>query len=161
IFTWTRGSIQSMTKQTFLKKSMNKKSFSNSYQEYLEIILRIYKEKENKDDYISNIEIATQMNIKPPSVTEFLAKLAKEGLIEWKKRKGVKLTPKGLDLANRVIDMHHLLEKFFSVVLELEDKDLKHRLACAIEHDLISEPLLAKALERSIGKVEKAQGKQP
>ena len=133
-----------------------------SYQEYLEIILRILnaKEKDNQDDYISNIEIAQALKIKPPSVTEFLAKLQKEGFIEWEKRKGVKLTQKGHDLATRVLDAHHLLEKFFSVVLELDDADLKHRVACDIEHDLIDEPKLVKALERSIEKVEEIQDKQ-
>lgn len=142
--------------------STDKAYFTESYQEYLEIILRILnaKGKENQEDYISNIEIAQALNIKPPSVTEFLAKLQKEGLIEWEKRKGVKFTEKGYELATRVLDMHHLLEKFFSVVLELDDANLKHRVACDLEHDLIEEPKLVKALERSIEKVEGIQGTQ-
>ncbi|MEX2683506.1 MAG: metal-dependent transcriptional regulator [Candidatus Sigynarchaeota archaeon] len=135
---------------------MDKTIFNQNYQEYLEVILRITKEKEGKDTFISNIEIATAMKVKPPSVTEFLVKLQKEGLIEYKKRLGVRLNPKGLDLAMKVLEMHHLLETFFTKVLELDDKDLKHRLACAIEHDLISEPRLVKALEKSIKKVEAA-----
>jgi DtxR family Mn-dependent transcriptional regulator len=139
---------------------MNKKTFTTAYQEYLEIILRISKDKENKSEFISNIEIATALKVKPPSVTEFLAKLQREGLIEYKKRLGVKLTPKGLDLANKVLENHHLLEKFFTRVLELDDKDLKHRLACAIEHDLINEPRLVMALEKSIKKVEAAASNQ-
>nr|MDO8083843.1 metal-dependent transcriptional regulator [Candidatus Sigynarchaeum springense] len=135
---------------------MDKKNFNQYYQEYLEVILRIIKEKEHKDAFINNIEIATALKVKPPSVTEFLVKLEKEGLIEYKKRLGVRLTPKGLGLATKVLEMHHLLESFFTKVLELDDKDLKHRLACAIEHDLISEPRLVKALEKSIEKVEAA-----
>ncbi len=139
---------------------MDKKRFDH-YEEYLEFILRIRNEKEDKSAFISNIELATAMNIKPPSVTEFLAKLQKKGLIEYKKRLGVRLTPKGLDLATKVLEMHHLLEKFFTKVLDLEDRDLKHRLACAIEHELIEEPRLAKALENSIKKVEAATPNQP
>ena len=133
---------------------------SESYQEYLEAILRILNEKgqDNQEDYISNIEIAQRLEIKPPSVTEFLAKLQKEGFIEWEKRKGVKLSKKGYDLAVQVLEMHRLLEKFFSVVLELDDESLKHRVACALEHELMSEPKLANALERSIEKIEGIQG---
>jgi Mn-dependent DtxR family transcriptional regulator len=152
------GSIQSMIK----KPATNKASSRESYQEYLEAILRIFneKEKENQEEYISNIEIAQRMNIKPPSVTEFLAKLQKEGLIEWEKRKGVKFTPKGFELATRVLAMHKLLEKFFSVVLDLDDEEIKHRVACSLEHDLLNEPKLANALERSIEKVERIQPPQ-
>ncbi len=131
------------------------------HQEYLEIILRICKEKEDRDAFISNIEIATALRVKPPSVTEFIVKLQNEGLIEYKKRLGVRLTPKGLDLATKVLEMHHLLEKFFTKVLELDDKDLKHRLACAIEHHLIDEPRLVKALERSIQRIDAATSRQP
>ena len=145
-----------------INKSATDKSSTESYQEYLEAILRILnsKEEENQGDYISNIEIAQRLNIKPPSVTEFLAKLQKEGLIEWEKRKGVKFTQKGYELATRVLEMHRLLEKFFSVVLELDDTDLKHEIACALEHDLMNEPKFVKALERSIEKIERIQGTQ-
>lgn len=131
------------------------------YQEYLEVILRINKEKEDKGEFISNAEIATAMKVKPPSVTEFILKLEKEGLIEYKKRQGVRLTPKGLELATKVLEMHHLLERFFKKVLELDDRDLKHKLACAIEHDLIDEPRLAKAIEKSIEKADAARARQP
>ncbi|NMC07657.1 MAG: metal-dependent transcriptional regulator [Candidatus Lokiarchaeota archaeon] len=142
---------------------MNKNTFNASYQEYLEIILRATndKEKHGTPEYVSNIEIATAMNVKPPSVTEFLLKLQREGLIEYKKRLGVKLTQKGRDLANKVLENHHLLETFFTKVLELDDASLKHRLACAIEHDLISEPNLVNALKISIQKAEAAASKQP
>jgi DtxR family Mn-dependent transcriptional regulator len=139
---------------------MDKKTFNASYQEYLEFILRITKEKESKDAYISNAEIAAAMGVKPPSVTEFLAKLQKEGLIEYEKRQGVRLTAKGFELGTKVLEMHHLLESFFTKVLELDDRDLKHRLACAIEHDLMKEPRLVKALEKSIKKVEAATPNQ-
>ena len=144
------------------KPSADKAYSTESYQEYLETILRIFneREKDNQDDYISNIEIAQRMAIKPPSVTEFLAKLQKEGLIEWEKRKGVKFTKKGYDLATRVLDTHRLLEKFFSVVLELDDTDLMHKVACELEHELMNEPKFVKALERSIEKIEGIQGKQ-
>ncbi len=140
---------------------MDKKNYKESYQEYLEVILRITKDKESKDAFINNAEIAAAMGVKPPSVTEFLAKLQKEGLIEYEKRQGVRLTAKGSELGTKVLEMHHLLESFFTKVLELDDKDLKHRLACDIEHHLMSEPRLVKALEKSIKKVEGAMPNQP
>ncbi len=101
------------------------------------------------------------MKVKPPSVTEFLAKLQAEGLIKYKKRRGVRLTAKGFELGTKVLEMHHLLETFFTKVLELDDMTLKHRLACVIEHDLMNEPQHVMALEKSIKRVEAPTPKQP
>ena len=118
---------------------------SEHIQEYLEAILRLVQSHEQETNqqvdpenggadvvWITNNEIANGLNIKPPSVTEMLDKLQKEGLIEWQKRKGVRLTEEGLKLATHVLDMHFLLEQFFTEVLELEDRELMHRLACSI-----------------------------
>jgi Mn-dependent DtxR family transcriptional regulator len=145
---------------------------SEHIQEYLEAILRLVQLHEQQSEqgepasdgtdvtWVTNNEIANRLSIKPPSVTEMLDKLQKEGLIEWQKRRGVRLTETGFNLASHVLDVHFLLEKFFTEVLELEDRALMHRLACAIEHDLISEPKLEEALRRSIEKVEVLKANQ-
>nr|MDO8118343.1 metal-dependent transcriptional regulator [Candidatus Sigynarchaeota archaeon] len=135
--------------------------FSEAYQEYLEMILRLEREKISSatvedETWITNTEIANSLHFKPPSVTEMLDKLSQKGLIEWQKRHGVRLTEAGRDLAIRILDAHYLLEDFFTVVLgldKIEDIDLKHRLACALEHHLITEPKLVDALSRSIKNV--------
>jgi DtxR family Mn-dependent transcriptional regulator len=136
---------------------MSNNNYSESYQEYLEVIYRLSMEAE-EGEWISNSSIAESMAIKPPSVTEMLNKLMSNELIDWKKRKGVQLTKKGKELGKMILDMHHLLEKFFSTVLGLgeDDRDLKHRVACDLEHHLISEPKFMEAIKRSIEKMEKS-----
>ncbi|MFX0101162.1 MAG: metal-dependent transcriptional regulator [Candidatus Hodarchaeota archaeon] len=134
---------------------MSNNTYSESYQEYLEEIYRLSQEVE-EGELISNSSIADRLKIKPPSVTEMLNKLEKNGLIVWKKRKGVQLTDKGKEVGKTILETHHLLEEFFSKVLELDDLDLKHRVACDLEHHLIAEPKLMEAIKRSIKKVEKS-----
>ncbi|MHA1684292.1 MAG: metal-dependent transcriptional regulator [Promethearchaeota archaeon] len=128
-------------------------AYSESLQEYLETIYRISGKKERPDAWITNNEIATALDIKPPSVTEMLNKMEKQGLLEWTKRKGARLTAKGERMGKEVLDMHLLLEEFFTIVLEIDDKDLKHRIACSIEHHLISEPRFVEALRVAIAKI--------
>ncbi|MHA1792016.1 MAG: metal-dependent transcriptional regulator [Promethearchaeota archaeon] len=132
---------------------MTEDLFSESFQEYLETIYRILTSKENKEVWITNAEIAENLKIKPPSVTEMLDKLQKKGLLTWQKRKGVKLTDKGKTLGKKILDLHFLLERFFTIVLEIDDDDLKHRLACSLEHHLASEPRLVDAMRRAIDKL--------
>ncbi|MHA1371765.1 MAG: metal-dependent transcriptional regulator [Promethearchaeota archaeon] len=148
---------------------MSDNKHHGSRQEYMEVIYRLSKSRKKTDDnfssdslnssdddlWISNSEIASMLNIKPPSVTEMLGKLMRDGLIEWEKRKGVRLTRKGYDLGKKVLDMHLLLEDFFTLILEIEDENVKHRLACLLEHDLMDEPTLASALKKSIEKFKK------
>ncbi len=146
---------------TAVDKHVHDEVFSEAYQEYLEMILRLEREKTQGTAggdaaWITNTEIANSLHFKPPSVTEMLDKLSQKGLIEWQKRHGVRLTDAGRELAIRILDAHFLLEDFFTVVLglnESDDVDLKHRLACALEHHLISEPKLVDALSRSIKNV--------
>ncbi|MHA1785842.1 MAG: metal-dependent transcriptional regulator, partial [Candidatus Helarchaeota archaeon] len=72
---------------------MKNEEIPDSYQEYLETILRITY-KTNKES-VKTSEIAKKLNVKAPSVTEMLDKLKKKDLINYQKRKGVTLTEKG------------------------------------------------------------------
>ena len=124
---------------------------SESFQEYLEAILRLSQDKPGA--WIANAEIAGALGIKPPSVTEMLDKLQNQGLITWEKRRGVQLTDKGTQAASKILETHRLIEEFLTVVLELDDQELKHRVACSLEHHVISEPKLVEALQLGIRKV--------
>mgnify|MGYP006300645261 CR=1 FL=1 len=132
--------------------------YSESYQEYLEVILRLTIEKGDDNAIITNADIVDNFPrpIRAPSVTEMIEKLQKNELVEWIKWKGVKLTRKGLLLAKKILYIHHLLEDFFTKVLDLTeagDEELKHRVACSLEHHLVDEPRLIVAIEKSIRKV--------
>ena len=81
----------------------------------------------NREDYLINIlrltegegvakttELATYMNVSPASVSEMIKVLAKEGLVNYEKYKGVSLTEEGLTYARQLRKKHHVLERFLT-----------------------------------------------
>ena len=61
--------------------------------------------------FVSNKTIAI-LNIKPPSVSEMVGRLEKEGYVETKHYKGARLTEEGLKQTLDIIKRHRLLELF-------------------------------------------------
>ncbi len=105
----------------------------------------------NREDYLISIlrltegqsaikttELSTFMNISPASVTEMVKILSNEGLVEYEKYKGVKLTESGLHVARQVRKKHHVMEHFLMDILNL-DHDAAHEEACKMEHAISDE----------------------
>lgn len=116
------------------------------YEDYLKAIYLISKGR--KGGWASNSEISNFLNVKPPSVTNMLYKLKEYGLISWTPRRSLRLTPKGKNIALKVIRNYNCLFEFFAHVLKLDNKNLIHKLSCEIEHHVNSE--LSNALENLI-----------
>ena len=108
---------------------MKNEEIPDSYQEYLETILRITY-KTNKES-VKTSEIAKKLNVKAPSVTEMLDKLKKKDLINYQKRKGVTLTEKGRKVGERLLTNHRIIEYFLKFFLGIEEY---HEIACKLEH---------------------------
>lgn len=105
----------------------------------------------NREDYLISIlrltegegitkttELASFMNISPASVTEMVKVLSNDGLVDYEKYRGIKLTEKGLDSARIVRKKHHVLEKFLINVLNI-DEETAHEEAHRLEHALSEE----------------------
>ncbi|MCL2296080.1 MAG: metal-dependent transcriptional regulator [Methanomassiliicoccaceae archaeon] len=105
----------------------------------------------NREDYLINIlrltegenttkttELAVYMSVSPASVTEMLKALANEGLVEYERYHGVKLTEEGLAYARQIRKKHHVLENFLINVLNV-DRMTAHEEACRLEHALSEE----------------------
>jgi len=105
----------------------------------------------NREDYLINIlrltegenstkttEVADYMGVSPASVTEMLKVLASEGLVEYERYHGVKLTEEGLAYARLIRKKHHVLESFLINVLSV-DRMTAHNEACRLEHALSEE----------------------
>ena len=118
----------------------------------------------NREDYLLRIlrltdgegtakttDIAALMNVSAASVTEMLRVLSNDGLIEYKKYRGVSLTPEGLMQAKRIRDKHQIAERFLMDVLD-KDQGAAHEEACRMEHVLSDES--AKSMCRIIGAAE-------
>lgn len=111
----------------------------------------------NREDYIKAIyelggeknrigtkKIALALKISPPSVSEMLKKLVKEGYIEYRIYKGVKLTERGIKEALHIKKRHLLWEVFLVEKLGYDWEDV-HEEAELLEH--ITSPKLEKKLE--------------
>lgn len=81
--------------------------------------------------------IADRLGISPPSVTEMLANLEEEGLVEYEKYRGAVLTGEGEERARALLQKHCLIERFLVKFLGVEEGF--HDEACRIEHVMSDE----------------------
>lgn len=96
----------------------------------------------------STNEIAAKINIKPPTVSDMLRKLAEKKLVTYEKYKRVQLTKSGKQVAIQIIRKHRLWEVFLHDKLEFT-WDKVHEVAEQLEH-IQSEELIAR-LEKFLG----------
>ncbi len=78
-------------------------------------------------------ELAKKMDLKMPSVTSMMKKMADEKLIKYEKYKPVRLTDKGKKLAGLIIRKHRLTEMFLVNVMNFGWEEV-HEIAEQIEH---------------------------
>ncbi|WP_414044317.1 metal-dependent transcriptional regulator [Macrococcus animalis] len=98
-------------------------------EDYLKII---YYHK-GQHEFVSNKIIASELGIKPPSVSEMTARLEKEKYVEIKPYKGVKLTQSGMQEVVRLLKRHRLIECFLIESLKY-NWDEVHAEAEVLEH---------------------------
>lgn len=120
---------------------------SEAVQDYLKTIHQLG----GADNLVSPAEIATILQVKAPSVTGMLKRLAEAGWIEYQSGSGARLTPAGLREARRVIRKHRLIELFLTQVLGLdwsevdtEAEQLEHAVSPRLERAIaafLGEPL--------------------
>ena len=108
-----------------------------SYQRYLDIIYNISKKK--KGGWVTNKEIAENLEVEPASVSGMLDKLKNKKLINWEPRKSIRLTDKGKNYALQLDETHTLLRTFFKEILKISDDELVEKISCDIEHHITQE----------------------
>src|SRR5437867_2399730 len=97
---------------------------------------------------VSPAEIANRLNVRAPSVTGMLKRLADAGWIEYESGTGARLTTRGLAEARRVIRRHRLVELFLTRVLGLDWSEVDAE-AEALEHAI--SPRLEQAIAVHLG----------
>jgi DtxR family Mn-dependent transcriptional regulator len=117
---------------------------SRSKEDYLKALYTLGLE----GDQVGTSSLAARLSVSPPSVTDMLGRLAREGLVTHKPRGGSHLTPKGTREAMSTIRRHRILETFLVRVLGLDWSDV-HEDAEVLEHH-ISDRVL-EAIDRLIG----------
>ena len=125
------------------------KEITPTMEDYLEAIGQL----ERKERVVRVKNIARQLNVKMPSVTEALKALAKDGLIRHEKYGYVELTQKGERVAQEIYSRHQTLFKFLNQILGIDPRTADED-ACKMEHTISSTALrklveFIKALESS------------
>jgi DtxR family Mn-dependent transcriptional regulator len=98
-------------------------------EEYLETIYNMAMEGEA----VIGARLAEKFQVAPPSVTEMLKRLVRDGYIGMDERRQVTLTPAGQELAEGVLRRHRLTERFLVDMLGMGWHEV-HEEACRLEH---------------------------
>lgn len=125
-------------------KDHDKTQLTESIEEYVEGIWRLEREVQT----VGTGEIAQYMNVAPASVTVMLKRLTERGLVEHTPYQSVRCTPKGDDLAIRLLRKHRLVERLLVDFLGLP-WDGVHDLACKLEHYISMD--VADRIESALG----------
>src|SRR6266478_6166512 len=97
---------------------------------------------------VSPVDIAERLEVRAPSVTGMLKRLAEAGWIEYEAGRGARLTEQGVAEARRVIRRHRLVELFLTRVLGLDWSEVDAE-AEALEHAI--SPRLEAAIAAHLG----------
>ncbi|MBY0528269.1 MAG: metal-dependent transcriptional regulator [Gemmataceae bacterium] len=117
---------------------------TRAVQDYLKAIHRLG----GADAVVSPVDIAARLEVRAPSVTGMLKRLAEAGWISYEPGRGARLTDTGRSEARRVIRRHRLVELFLARVLGLDWSEVDAE-AEALEHAI--SPRLEQAIAAHLG----------
>ena len=117
---------------------------TQAVQNYLKVIHHLGGDQRK----VSPAEIAARLDVRAPSVTGMLKRLAEAGWIDYESGLGARLTQQGRTEARRVIRRHRLVELFLTRVLGLDWSEVDAE-AEALEHAI--SPRLEQALAKHLG----------
>jgi len=110
---------------------------------YLETIFVLSKRNPN----VRSIDVATELNYKKPSVSVAMKNLRENGFISMDEGGYLKLTEKGQQIAETMLERHTLLSEWL-IHLGV-DKDIAVEDACRMEHVISAESF--EAIKRHTG----------
>ena len=102
---------------------------SATVEEYLETIYNMSAE----DEVVIGARLAEKFRVSPPTVTEMLKRLVRDGYIEMDARRVVTLTEAGYQAAEAVLRRHRLTERFLTDMLGMQWHQV-HEEAHRLEH---------------------------
>jgi len=83
-----------------------------SAEDYMEMIYRL----SLKNGFTRVNDLASALNVQPPSVTKMIQKLAELNLIKYEKYGVIMLQPYGMKVGKALLERHNLIEKFLKVL---------------------------------------------
>ncbi|MBI2887032.1 MAG: metal-dependent transcriptional regulator [Chloroflexi bacterium] len=106
-------------------------------EEYMEVLYACHTEGKA----IISARLAEYMGVTPPTVTETLRRLAREGYVALGNRKEITLTPRGLERAAYLVRRHRLTERWLIDVLGLSWAHAQEE-ACRLDHVMSEQTIL-------------------
>jgi len=98
-------------------------------EDYLERIYELMQEK----GYARVSDIASSLDVQPPSVTRMIQRLGEADFVQYEKYRGVVLTQKGEDLGRQIKNRHQALEDFLRMI-GVDDESIVQKDVEGIEH---------------------------
>ena len=111
------------------------KRLSETEEDYLRAIYEISMES----NYATVSDIASRLNVRPPSVTDMVKKLAEDGFVDYTPYRPIVLTEKGKKVAEDIFHKHRVLRNFLKIIGV--DENIAEEDACGIEHHLHPETI--------------------
>src|SRR2546421_2908605 len=102
---------------------------SATVEEYLEAAYNMSME----DEVVIGARLAEKFGVAPPTVTEMLKRLVRDGYITMDNKRQVTLTEAGIQAAEAVLRRHRLTERFLVDMLGMQWHQV-HEEACRLEH---------------------------
>ena len=102
----------------------------------------------NKDGEVNVADLSKSLDLKMPTVTSMVQKLAKKKLVHYESYKPLRLTEKGKREAGLIIRKHRLTEMFLINKMKLGWEDV-HDIAEQIEH--IQPPVFFEKMDEMLG----------
>ena len=107
----------------------SEEALTATVEEYLEAIYNMTAENE----VVIGARLAEKFHVAPPTVTETLKRLVRDGYIEMDQKRQVSLTEAGYRAAEAVLRRHRLTERFLTDMLGMQWHQV-HEEACRLEH---------------------------
>ncbi|HZW70176.1 MAG TPA: metal-dependent transcriptional regulator, partial [Hanamia sp.] len=102
----------------------------------------------NKDGEVNVADLSKSLDLKMPTVTSMVKKLAKKKLVHYESYKPLRLTEKGKREAGLIIRKHRLTEMFLVDKMKLGWEDV-HDIAEQIEH--LHSPVFFEKMDEMLG----------
>ena len=106
---------------------------SNSSEDYMKSILILM----NRNETVRSIDIAEEMGVSKPSVSNAMKKLREQKMIYFDEEGHIFFTEEGRAMAEKVYSKHSLLAKWLITVGV--SKDIADKEACMMEHAISDE----------------------
>ncbi len=83
-----------------------------SMEDYLEMIYRLSRE----NGFTRINDLATALNVQPPSATKMVQKLAEVGVVDYEKYGMILLSQKGEEIGKALLERHMMIEEFLNLL---------------------------------------------